>query len=105
MRVALAAAELHSKRQTNRQSKRDIERALPKFVADLNGLRSISLRRILLLAPGPAADQLFCVDSRDLVADGFRVRGLARKFLHLQSTRAAGQLSHSAKAAQGRADE
>src|SRR6267143_2387589 len=94
----------HSKRRRKSQSGSGLELANRNPLARLDGLRHLSLRRTVR-TPRSAPDQLLCLDHRHFVADRIRIRGLAGQFLHLQSTGAAGQLSHSAKAAQDRAAE
>src|SRR6516164_10713293 len=98
MRVARADAAPHSKWRSQ------LERATRNLLFRLNGLRPLSLRRTVL-APGPAPDQLLRLDGRDSIANRLCVRGLARQLLHLQPTRAAGQLPDPAEAAQGRTGE
>src|SRR5207244_12267293 len=89
---------LHPKRR------RQLEHANRNPLARLDGLRTLSLRRTVR-PPRSAPNQLLRLDGRDPAAYRVRVRGLARQFLYLQPTRAAGQLSHSAKTAQDRAAE
>ncbi len=70
--------------------------------ARVDGSRLFPLRG--LVRASPAEKQPVRLDDRHPSPDRSRLRRLAREFLHLRPTGAAGQLSHPEKAAQDRAE-